>query len=153
MSIVLAAGKKVGKRVCLISVGRLGNSGEQVWKNLQGIYAPAIDFITLGPQSPGDISALMQRADFGVAASPWYLIGKSGSVMAMLDHGLPVIVTRIDFQPPISSEHPDDPLLHRCDATLESKLVAGLPKRAPRSRVGDVTRKFLACLADSATSP
>ena len=91
----------------------------------------------------------MQLADFGLASSPWHLVGKSGSVAAMLDHGLPVIVTR-DELPSASAFSPsDDPLLHRCDTTLAAKLVAGLPRRPARDRVNDVVRDFLRNLTGS----
>ena len=152
LSHLLSAAQKTGKRVGLISAGRAGRLGEALWEKLRKDYAPAVDFVALDECSPSQIANLMRLADFGLAAAPWHLLGKSGSVAAMLDHGLPVIVTSAGFSFAASGT-PEDPLLHRCDANLESKLVAGLPKRAPRSRVGDVTRKFLACLADSATSP
>jgi len=42
------------------------------------------------------ISSYLQCADFGLATSPYSLIGKSGSVAAMQEHGLPVVVSRLE---------------------------------------------------------
>jgi hypothetical protein len=95
----------------------------------------------------------MLAADFGVAASPWQLIGKSGSAAAMLDHGLPVIVSRDDFQAAVTSAPPGDLLLHHCDPSLESKLAAGLSKRLAHDRVNDVAREFIRLLAGMKTRP
>jgi glycosyltransferase involved in cell wall biosynthesis len=149
MSSLIAASAKAGTRACLISAGRLGGRGDVTWKKMEHDYAHAVDFIRLGEQPVRQVSALMLAADFGVAASPWPLIGKSGSAAAMLDHGLPVIVSRDDFQAAVATAPPEDPLLHRCDPALESKLVASLPKRPARDRVNDVAREFIRLLTSS----
>lgn len=143
MGIFIAASAKSQIRPCLINAGRLGNSGEAVWKKLQNDYARAVDFITLGECSAPQISVLLHLADFGLATSPWYLLGKSGSVAAMLDHGLPVIVTRDESSPAVSKFEATDSLLHRCDATLESKLVTGLAKRPAHQNLEIIARDFL----------
>lgn len=146
LTILMAASAQARKRVCLVSVGRLGGSGEAVWKKLARDYAPAVDFISLGEQSPRTVSALLQMADFGLAASPWYLLGKSGAVAAMLDHGLPVIVTREETPNGSPTAFPQEPLLYRCDAELKSRLVSGLPKRAPQERANAITHDFIGML-------
>jgi hypothetical protein len=114
-------------------------------------YAHAVDFIHLGEQPARQVSALMLAADFGVAASPWQLIGKSGSAAAMLDHGLPVIVSRNDFQAVDIPALPEDTLLHRCGTDLESKWAAGLSKRPAHDRVDDVARQFIGLLTGMKT--
>jgi hypothetical protein len=147
MNIVRRAAAKGGKKLCLISLGRLGAVGEQVWQQLQRDY-PGITYLTLGEQSPESVSAVMQAVDFGIAASHWQVIGKSGTATAMIEHGLPVIVTREDYRfrfpnPELPSE---DPLFHRCDDSLEDKLVAGLPKRAPHLRRDDIAAQLCSML-------
>ena len=96
----------------------------------------------------------MQAADFGVAASPWSIIGKSGSAAAMLDHGLPVIVTRDDFRPRVHAVQPPttDPLVHRHDDTLEAKLAAGLPRRAPCASAPALAARLLRDMAAATAS-
>ena len=147
MSIWIAASAKTQKRPHLATVGRLGASGEVVWKKLQKTYGHAVQFgIPLPDFSVPAISEFLQLADFGLATSPWSLIGKSGSVAAMLEHGLPVIVTRDDVSLPVPFPGPHDPLLHRCDDALELKLLVGLPKRPPHDRLKEVARDFLGIL-------
>lgn len=149
MSSLIAASAKAGRRPCLISAGRSGERGEATWKQMERDYAHDVDFIHLGEQPVRQVSALMLAADFGVAASPWQLIGKSSSAVSMLDHGLPVIVSRDDLQTGVTPAPPVNPLLHRCDATLESQWVAGLPKRPARDRLHDVAREFVRLLTSS----
>jgi hypothetical protein len=137
------------RNVGLVQAGNFGGDGENIWSELQREYASAFRFFTLGPQPAPAVSALMLAADFGVAASPWSVIGKSGSAAAMLDHGLPVIVTRDDFQPRIRATQPPttDPLVHRADAGLEAKLVAGLPRRVPQASAPGIAAKLLRDMA------
>ena len=147
LSILRSAAKKTGKRICLLSLGRAGASGQIIWQQLERDH-PDISFITLGEQPSETVSSLMQTADFGIAASPWQVIGKSGSAMAMLEHGLPVIVTRDDYRFRFTQTDPPstDPLLHCCDEALESKLLAGLQKRLPHSRRGEIADRFCTLL-------
>lgn len=148
LGILLAAARKANRRLGLLAVGRLGAAGEATWERMTRDYGDEIVFVKFGEQPGERISALLQIANFGIAASPWNLIGKSGSVAAMLDHGLPVIVTRKAEIP--GFEDAVDPLLQRCDGALESKLVAGLPKRAPASRVVQIASRFLSSLQEAA---
>ena len=147
VSLLTRAAKKAGKRVCLLSVGRLGAEGKEVWQQMQSGYS-GISFPALGEQPAEVVSILMQVSDFGVAASPWALIGKSGSAAAMVEHGLPVIVTREDGQSRFSVPAPPstDPLFHRLDDTLESKFIEGLPHGVPQARRDGIARQFCALL-------
>jgi glycosyltransferase involved in cell wall biosynthesis len=148
LGILLAAAKRANRRVGLLAVGRLGAAGEAIWERMMRDYGDEITFSKFGGQSAERISELLQIADFGIAASPWNLIGKSGSAAAMLDHGLPVIVTRKEE---IAGVHfIPDPLLYRCDEMLESRLVSGLPKRAPESRVVPIAALFSKSLQQAA---
>ena len=152
LSLLLRAARQAKKQVSLLIIGRAGRAGEAIWENLLATYGSQAAFITLGEQSPEAISSVLQIGDFGVAASPWQLIGKSGTVAAMLEHGLPVIVTRDDFRPFISTSEPPshDPLLHLCDDQLEAKLTAGLPKRSPQARLDSVASQLCAALQAAA---
>jgi hypothetical protein len=139
------AARTAGRSVALVQAGNAGGEGGKIWAELERDYSSAFQFITLGPQPAPTISALMLAADFGVAASPWSVIGKSGSAAAMLDHGLPVIVTRDDFQPRFRAAEPPttDPLVHRGGDAIEAQLAAGLPRRAPHARAPEIAAKLL----------
>ena len=147
MSILRSAAAKAGKRVCLLSLGRCGVVGHEIWTQAQRDY-PDISFLTVGEQPCDTVSLFMQTANFGIAASPWQKIGKSGSATAMLEHGLPVIVASHDHQPRFALSEPPsaDPLLYGCDGMLESKLVNGLPQRPPQSRKEEIAARFCSML-------
>lgn len=148
------AARAAGRTVGLVQIGNAGGEGDKIWASLKNDYASMFHFFSLGPQPAPTVSALMLAADFGVAASPWSVIGKSGSAAAMLDHGLPVIVTRDDFQPRTRATEPptSDPLVHRSDDALETKLAAGLPRRAPRASAPIIAAKLLHDMAATAAS-
>jgi hypothetical protein len=144
LGILRRAARRANKRVALVQTGRAGAAGEATWEKLKRKYRSDFVFLRLGEQPVATVSALLQVADFGVATSPWHLIGKSGATAAMLDHGLPVIVTRDDFQPTLPGARltSPDPLLHPCNDALEAKLRAGLPKRAPHARLGEIAARL-----------
>jgi glycosyltransferase involved in cell wall biosynthesis len=145
---LLEAAAQAQKKIGLTLLGRPGSGGEALWQKMKAAYGDRIRFVSVGATNVETISAHLQEADFGVAASPWQLIGKSGSAAAMLDHGLPVIVTRDDFQPYLPGDGPPstDPLLHRLDESLRAKLVAALPRRPARHRADQIARQLLARL-------
>jgi hypothetical protein len=141
--------RAAGKRICLVLAGRAGSAGEATWRRMEATYGPAVTFLKVGELTPAVLSAWLSEADFGVAASPWQLIGKSGTVASMLDHGLPVIVNRDDFQPDLPGDQPPstDPLIHRLASSLPGKLAAGLSRRAAQHRVDAVAAELCAALA------
>lgn len=151
--ILLEAAARAQKKVRLVIIGRAGAAGEALWRKMESIYSGQIKFVTIGEVNVETISAHLREADFGVAASPWQLIGKSGSAAAMLDHGLPVIVTRDDFQPYLPGDQPPstDPLFYRLDETLSAKLAAGLPKRPARHRVDEIAARLISLLKRATT--
>jgi len=85
-----------GKKICrFVSIGRLGEHGESVWKKMKGGGYENLVFEKRGELDPPGISRSLQECDFGIAVSPLHLLGKSGAVAAMSEHGLPVIVNRM----------------------------------------------------------
>ncbi len=94
---LLPALRGLGKRIELAHIGRMG-PGEPVWTAMEQGYAGDFLFTRHGEQPPERISQFLMEMDFGIASTPLALIGKSGSAAAMIEHGLPVIVTRDDVQ-------------------------------------------------------
>jgi hypothetical protein len=85
-----------GKSRCrFVSIGRLGETGEKLWEHMKRSDYANFVFEKRGELSANEISRELQSADFGIAVSPHHLLGKSGAVAAMRDHGLPVVVNRI----------------------------------------------------------
>lgn len=86
-----------GRRPVLLTIGRHGPAGDALLKKYQS-EIPELRIISIGEQPAERIAGLLQTADFGLATSPWALIGKSGTAAAFLEAGLPVVVTRNDWQ-------------------------------------------------------
>ena len=152
MARLLQAAAEHGKRVGIISVGRLG-AGDARWTTLQNRYRQHAAMVRLGEQPVERISELLNTVDFGIATSPYALIDKSGTVAAMLDHGLPVIVNREDesFVPVRTVEDTVDELVIRMDERFGDRL-SGASRRPPQWRLPAVAGRFLADLSGSARS-
>jgi hypothetical protein len=105
----------------------------------------------VGEQDATTVSLLLKNSDLGIAAHPWALVGKSGAVAAMLEHGLPVVVPRDDWH--LAGDSPStapsgDPLLARLaelDAPRTRSWLA--MRRPPESLLPRVAVEFLQQLA------
>ena len=144
--------RKTGQKVCIFSAGRMG--AETIWNQLPAAY-PDFRFEKLGELSVERVSQYLQNLDFGIAATPWLVIGKSSATAAMLDHGLPVMVTRNDSQPrlPLPIEPPADPLLILADRDVSDRFLAGLPRRAPCHSSLDLAAEFVRRMEAAASAP
>jgi len=139
---MLAQLGKLGKRIQLSHIGRIG-PGESVWSRLAERYGLEVELRRLGEQSPEEISQFLSSVDFGVATTPLSLIGKSASVAAMLDHGLPVIVNRNDVHfHGIPDVGPSSELLIPVDATFLERLTT-VRRQPPNARLPEVALQFL----------
>lgn len=136
------ASKLSGCRFVLLAIGRLG-AGEQLWDKLAHTYAAQFDFVKLGELPVERISQVFHEIDCGIATSPYSIIGKSSTVAAMLEHGLPVIVNRNDTEWCSPAEQNQEPLLHLMDESLPDELNRGLPRLSPSSRLPLTARQFL----------
>jgi hypothetical protein len=132
----------------LAHAGHIG-TGEALWSRMERDYAGIFTFRRLGELPPQEIANFFASCDFGVATTPWAIIGKSASVAAMIDAGLPVIVNRDDIQfPGFDASSPDHPLLLRMGADLPGQLHAA-QRCAPRLRLPEIAGQFLAGLSTS----
>jgi hypothetical protein len=94
---LMAFSKGLGKsHLVFVSVGNAGEYGKRLWSRLNTSMPEWVKFIQMGTLSHEAISKQLQQADFGVTTTPSHLVGKSGSVAAMLAHDLPVIVPRVE---------------------------------------------------------
>ncbi len=79
------------KRSCVItSIGRI-DRGESAWKNFTRHEFPCISFSRRGELPPEEIDRAIQLADFGLSTTPLEGIGKSGTSIAILERGVPII--------------------------------------------------------------
>ena len=128
---------KTGQKVSIFAAGKMGS--EAIWDRLPSAY-PDFNFHKLGQLPTGRVSQYLRNLDFGIATTAWGLIGKSSATAAMLDHGLPVMVTRDDYQPRqvLQLEPPADPLLIPADQDVSARFITGLPRRAPHNSAADL---------------
>ena len=77
--------------ICLKIIGRSGLEQErwaESWK------AEGLDVQILGEQSSENISRILNTCTYGISTTPISLAEKSGTIAAMLEHGLPVLCVR-----------------------------------------------------------
>ena len=146
MSDLLRAGRSQGLKIAVISIGRQGPSG--VWNELERRYADRLAVLRLGEQPPSKVSQLLNSLDFGLATTPYALIGKSSSAVAMFEHGLPVLINRDDVEWDAGSAPEAEPLAHLWDSELTVRLTS-LAKAPARARLPGVATRFLDSLASA----
>ena len=146
--------RKTGQKVRIFAAGRMSVRGEEIWSHLPSAY-PDFDFHKLGELSVARVSQYLRNLDFGIATTPWLAIGKSSAAAAMLDHGLPVMVTRNDVLPPprLHVEPPSEPLLILADRDVSDRFFSGLPRRLPRHSARDLAAEFARRLEQSQSAP
>jgi glycosyltransferase involved in cell wall biosynthesis len=88
--------KRFRKRLVLVFIGK-NNMRLSAFDELKTALRNRADVIVTGERSGVEISEILNALDLGLATSPQQNIQKSGSVAAMLEHGLPVLVTRDDW--------------------------------------------------------
>ncbi|HYF50971.1 MAG TPA: hypothetical protein VEJ63_16275, partial [Planctomycetota bacterium] len=83
-----------------------------------------------------EIAACFQKCHFGISTTPLEILGKSASVAAMLEHGLPVIVNRIEpqIQKTVKFDLETDPQVLPIDDTLPERMIE-LPRWPKTSRM------------------
>ena len=144
------AARHAGKRWVIVAFGD-NKKTEDWWEKLGRQYAPDLSIISLGRRPAETVSAILQVLDFGLATSPWRLIEKSGSATAMLEYGLPVIVSRMENIQEIHSntQGPFTDQLIPMDENLSEKLTT-LDKKKPKFLLPEVADKFLQSLDQNA---
>ena len=137
------------RQVVLLSVGRLG-PGDILWDRLAQQYSPHVHFCKLGEQPAKKVSQYLNSLDFGIATSPYSLVGKSGSVAAMIDHGLPVIINRDDEHFPGEAQGVSDmnSLLYKPTDDIVNELPQKLFRQPSQPRLPMVTQQLLRDLAN-----
>ncbi|MDB5395211.1 MAG: hypothetical protein JWM91_2717 [Rhodospirillales bacterium] len=87
-----------GRRPVILSFGHVGPDGDRIIAEWKGAF-PDIEFGQIGPLDDHMVSICINGLDAAITTHPWQVIGRSGSVAALLEHGIPVI-TCWGFAPP-----------------------------------------------------
>ena len=145
-SIKLEANRRVISAVELRSIGFAGEHGRTLWSDLAASTPAWISFKQFGPMTPTEISHQLHQANFGITTTPSHLIGKSGSVAAMLAHGLPVIVPRLEkINGPWHTSLKADRRFVLLDSDFSDSLRLAR-KMPPKDQLDDTGQRFLRSL-------
>jgi len=143
LSYVRQAAEQSGKVPIFCAIGHLG-AGEPLWDRLSQEHGTWSKWVKFGVQPEQRVSQFFQEIDYGVATTPWQIIGKSSSAVTMLEHGVPVIVNRsVQFRSGAEYTVSPDPLLIRMDSSLPQVLLQGRSRGVPQERTPSVASQFL----------
>lgn len=146
---VSTASRAAGKHLVLLALGRTGAGGTALIANLQRHPVPECTLLDAGQTAPAEASRLLGALDFALTANPLALGPKSGTVAACLDHGLPVLVSRNNWQPrgaiivPASDE--TGVVCSPAGSAIDLAALLAL-RRQPEARLPAVARQFAADL-------
>lgn len=116
----------------LVIIGRAGPE-QEIWKEIWS--GKGIDVNVMGEQPAFMVSRMMQVANVGIATTPSYLIGKSGTAVTMLEHNLPVINVTREWIPAgvkIDLKLPDGVSDYKQAGDLEG-ILSGINMRSVKS--------------------
>ena len=82
------------RSILVLSIGRVSPRDLRIWNLMTEWASEKLFFSRLGELPASKISDILHAADFGATTEASELLGKSGTVTAMLEHGLRVIVSR-----------------------------------------------------------
>ncbi|GAA4439499.1 hypothetical protein GCM10023188_35910 [Pontibacter saemangeumensis] len=131
-------------KVCLTILGIGGKERERwatLWR-LQGLEVNA-----LGELPAEQISEVLFKASIGITTNPVTLIEKSGTVAAMLEHGLPVICVSKQWQPDeiACTKEPPGIIAYTAGNIEECFSLNKMPPI--RNKVFEVTDQFIGTLS------
>lgn len=96
VDVLLPLVRRSQKRLVLVFLGK-NNLPPAAFNEMKQTMKGEAEIIVTGERSETEISQILNTLHLGLATSPREMIQKSGSVAAMLEHGLPVLVTRDDW--------------------------------------------------------
>jgi hypothetical protein len=120
--------RRFRKRLVMILLGKNGLKEDRL-HHLRQSVAGQSEVIIAGEQSELQISRILQILDLGIATSPRQIIEKSGAVAAMLEHGLPVLVTRDDWGLEDAAANPSPSLVSKLLFPTQLAFLSSLPTR------------------------
>jgi hypothetical protein len=142
-----ALAERHGREPMLLALGRTGAHGPRL---LAELARHGVTTVATGELPPAEVSCLLQAADLGVTAHPRALLGKSGAVAAMLDHGLPVLAPRDDWRlraGPAAAGRGDPRLARLADLAGDGADAWLRRRRAPGDTFPARVARFLASLS------
>lgn len=145
LSRIISLCEKSDVRPVFISVGSQGR-GAHIWLEMVRNYTAQAEFMEIGLVSDDCISGLMNSSDFGIVTTPLSLIGKSGTAAAMLEHDMPMIVSREEPCVQIGHVEPAEGYgrFIRKNDDFEMKMQSELHRpRNPHPRIATVAQMMI----------
>ncbi|MBT4224505.1 MAG: glycosyltransferase [Opitutae bacterium] len=135
------------KRPGLLHVGIIEKHRNR-WKEIQKKYSGDWLIHSLGPQPEDNVSHYLHSLHFGLTSTPWDLVGKSGTIAAMVEHGLPVIINIDGGTPkaPLVIQEKFMPLIIRSDEQLLQNLSRPPKHKPTRLNIITIAEMFIESL-------
>lgn len=132
------------KRPAMLHAGILPRSRNR-WREIQKNYSGDWLIHSFGKLSDKDVSNYIHGLSFGLTSTPWDLVGKSGAIAAMVEHGVPVIVNVEGGSPgaPLVIQEQFKPLILNADEQLLLKLPSALHQKPVKDNLTMVAEQFL----------
>lgn len=141
MPMLQQAARCADGRLAILSIGHVGN-GAALWQAWQSRFAGNGErdpvFLALGRREAAEISAFIHGLDIGLSTVSMSLSGKSGTLAAFADHGLPAIVindsVRYDFLPDSALALPANtlpPTAQTAERLRETPVLPRIPRQRP----------------------
>lgn len=127
---LLGLARRFRKRLMVVFFGK-SNLTRETFEKLKFTFQNRADVVMAGERTSFEISKILQSLDLGLATTPRQLIQKSGSVAAMLEHGLPVLVTRDDWRLRGDNITLEEEMSSRLLSPEQLPLLEVLPARKP----------------------
>jgi glycosyltransferase involved in cell wall biosynthesis len=137
---LLEVASESSKNSLFVSIGKVSDVGIMHWKKMEQNNGGMPRFLMMGELSSSEISRILLASDYGATTEAVELLGKSGSVAAMLEHGLPVISCR-SLGTGFNLTDPRFFYPGKTDIPL-----AAFSRRSPAEALGNVAREFLSSL-------
>jgi hypothetical protein len=141
------------KRLGLLHMGILEKHRNR-WKEIQNKYSGDWFIHSLGPQPEDNVSQYLHSLDFGLTSTPWDLVGKSGTIATMVEHGLPVIINVDGGTPnaPLVIQEKFMQLILRSDEQLLQNLSKQLKHKPAHLNTVTIAEIFIQSLEQKSRS-
>ncbi len=140
VNVLLPLVRRFQKRLVLVFHGK-SNLTHEMLGRLKFELVNDADVVTTGERTNAEISRILQTLDLGLATTPLQIIQKSGSVAAMLEHGLTVLVTRDDWRLRGTNFQMNE-VSPRLIVSKQLSLLETLPTRNPWYSEGNGARRI-----------
>lgn len=141
ISEIFAWSKMHNKQLEFLFAGRNGAAVKE-WLNVLDSFQ--IPYKIIGVLDITELSDLMNSVDIGVATTPFLLYEKSGSIAAMLKHGLPVLNVAVDWDPEIDIHFEiEENILEYKQGVLNYFFENNFNKRAYSKKLHAVAEQFI----------